>query len=74
MQQKIVEQRNKGALSNTDEYDSSKMENSRFNMQIQGMSLEQELDIVPNQALFSWMEEEDVVFMNEVLMTSAPQV
>lgn len=38
------------------------------------MSLEQEVDIAPDQALFSWLEEEDVVYENETLMTSVPLV
>lgn len=31
---------------------------------MQGMSLQQEVEIAPNHALFSWMEEEDAVLTN----------
>lgn len=41
---------------------------------MQGMNLEKELDITPDQALFSWLEEDEVVFTNKALMTRILQV
>lgn len=55
MEQKIAEQRKKGVLLNAKEYESPKMGNAYFRAQIQGMSLEQELDIALDQTLFSRM-------------------
>lgn len=47
-------------------YTSPSMDNVAFVAQMQGMSLQQEAEITPNHALFSWMEGDDIVLNNDV--------
>lgn len=48
------------------------MDNVALIAQMQGISLEQEVEITPNHTLFSWMEGEDVVFGNDSLVSKVP--
>lgn len=50
------------------------MESAVLTTQMQGMSLEQEFDIAPNHALFSWMEEEETMFANDAFISKTLQV
>lgn len=46
-------------------YTSLGMDNESLVAQMQGMSLQQEVEITPDHELFSWMEDEGAVFTND---------
>lgn len=46
-------------------YASLGMDNASLTTQMQGISMEQEVEFTLDHALFSWMEDEDVVLMND---------
>lgn len=46
-------------------YASPGMDNASLIAQTQGMSIQQEAEIAPNHALFSWKEDKDVMLTND---------
>lgn len=76
MQQKIADQRSQGVASDDLVYASPSMDNVDLIVQMQGMSIEQEIEIALDHALFSQMEDTDDVLTNDAIASSsgAPQV
>lgn len=52
-------------------YASPGMDNETLIAHMQGMSMEQEIEINPYHALFSWMEDEDAVLRNDAIELSS---
>lgn len=52
------------------------MDNVALIIQMQGMSIEKEMEIAMDHALFSWMEDEDTMLTNVTIASSSrsPQV
>lgn len=75
LQQKVAKQWAQGILLDLGNYSYSSLEvdDAMFTTQMQDMSLEQEFEIALEHTLFSWMEEDDVVFVNDAF-ASKPQV
>lgn len=72
----MAEQHSQGPTPNHEGYvyPSPQMECVVLTTQMQGMSLEQESNITPDHALFLWMEEEEIVFANDTLISKTSQV
>lgn len=64
LQQKIAEQRSLDVTSDESVYVSPSMDNASLIAQMQGMSMQQEIKIAPDHALFSWIEDKDAVLTN----------
>jgi len=56
------------------QYRSPGVQNTTMIAQMQGMSVEKEGEISPEHVLFSWIEEEESVFINEASTSKNPQV
>lgn len=76
LQQKIVDQQSQGVASDDLVYASLGMDTMTLITQMQGLSIEKEMEIALDHDLFSWREDEDIVLTNGAIVSSsgAPQV